>query len=109
MLIIDALQTIGVYPEHVAAGWAGGVVYALAQHPPPTAGRRRVTIGGILLSGVVGGVTANYLSDVAHDWIGIKSLTLDGTSFIVGVCAEGVIEFIHRFVERRLDDPTRGR
>jgi len=81
-MTFDELMTyIGVKIPAITAGAAGGVVKALVFHKD----RPIETV----LSGVVGGLTANYLGEVATDHLvswGIKA-GIGASSFVVGLTA----------------------
>lgn len=82
--------SLGINFHDLLAGFAGGVVNTIVF--------KRVDPFSIIGSIIVGGLTANYLSEVAAKYTGTS---VGSTAFIVGLCGmaicQGIVEAVKKW------------
>jgi hypothetical protein len=86
MTFIEALKYIGIEAPIFIAGSSGAVVF-LTKNTKMTKSQQFLTV-------LSGGLSANYLTPLAGDWLHLDSRVLYGVAFLLGYSGMKAVEIL---------------
>jgi len=96
MSIVETLKALGIETPFFIAGVSGGIAL-LSKKTGLSAIQKFV----IILSG---GASANYLTPLVVDLLGLSDKTVYGIAFLIGYSGMKLVETLTKSIERRIKD-----